>query len=245
MQVTPSATRQHIIVLACFAIPIFFVGSGGLPITDPVESNYVETAKEMIASGDWLSPRIYGHYWYDKPVFFYWELIAAFELFGQTDFAAQFFPAVFSTVTLFPTYFFGRRLYGERTGFLAALVLGSSVALWYIGHAVITDMTLVAAMSAMLIAFYIGYTERQNRWYYAAFFCASIAVLTKGPIGLCLPGLIILLFLGWERRRTRMTSSSSMTALPQKAAPSCARRPRATRTSMRSASHATMATKPR
>ncbi len=46
---------------------------------DPVESNYVLTARETLASGDYVSPRIFGNYWYDKPVFFYWELIAAFE----------------------------------------------------------------------------------------------------------------------------------------------------------------------
>lgn len=61
---------------------MFFLGNGALSITDQVESNYVLTAKEMLASGDYFSPRIYGEYWYDKPAFFYWELIAAFSLFG-------------------------------------------------------------------------------------------------------------------------------------------------------------------
>ena len=57
------------------------------------ESNYTQTAKEMLLSGDWVSPRIFGNFWYDKPAFFYWELIAAFKVFGFTDFAARFFPA--------------------------------------------------------------------------------------------------------------------------------------------------------
>lgn len=198
--------RRHMALLFLFAVLVYFVGNASMVITDPVESNYVETAKEMMASGDLFSPRIYGNYWYDKPVFFYWELIAAFSLFGQTSFAARFFPALLSLVSLFLTYFFGRRLYGERIGWLAALIMGTSVELWYIGHAVITDTTLFVSLNGMLIAFYLGYTERRVRWYYLAFFLAGIAVLTKGPIGLCLPGLIILLFLAWERRLRELLS---------------------------------------
>lgn len=199
-------TRRHLTLLLLFAVLVYFVGNGAMAITDSVESNYVETAKEMMAAGDLISPRIYGHYWYDKPVLFYWELIAAFSLFGQTEFAARFFPAMFSAVSLLLTYWFGRRLYGERIGFVAALLMGTSVELWYLGHAVITDMTLFVSMSGMLIAFYLGYEERRVRWYYLAFFLAGVAVLTKGPIGLCLPGLIILLFLAWERRLRELWS---------------------------------------
>ena len=50
----------------------YMFGNNMLPITDPVESNYALTAKEMVLSGDWLSPQIYGTYWYDKPIMIYW-----------------------------------------------------------------------------------------------------------------------------------------------------------------------------
>ena len=46
----------------------YLFGNNMLPVTDPVESNYALTAKEMVLSGDWLSPQIYGTYWYDKPI---------------------------------------------------------------------------------------------------------------------------------------------------------------------------------
>ncbi|MCI6233205.1 MAG: glycosyltransferase family 39 protein [Selenomonas sp.] len=198
--------RHHLAILLLLGILLYFVGNGSLAITDPVESNYTLTAKEMIASGDYVSPRIYGNYWYDKPVFFYWELIAAFEAFGQTDFAARFFPGLWMIVSMLMTYGFGRRLFGERVGFAAAIILGASVEGWYVGHAVITDTTLVVAISGMLIAFFAGYTRREKHWYYLAFALAGVAVLTKGPIGLCLPGLIILVFLAWERRLKELLS---------------------------------------
>ncbi len=178
---------------------MFFFGNWWLVITDPTECNYVLTAKEMLLADDYISPRIYGTFWFDKPIFFYWELIAAFKVFGFNEFAARFFPAVFATLGVFLTYFFGARLYGRKTGLFAGVILATSLEYWYLSHAIITDMTLFAAISTTLICFYLGYSEGK-RWYiYPAFAAAGIAVLTKGPIGIVLPGLIILLFLLWQR----------------------------------------------
>ena len=69
------------VAILCLVL-LYFWGNGALSVTAPVEVNYAQTAKEMLAAGDYLSPQIYGNYWYDKPIFFYWELIAAFSVFG-------------------------------------------------------------------------------------------------------------------------------------------------------------------
>lgn len=98
--------KRHLDILILFVLGIllFFAANSQLLITDPVESNYVLTAKEMLASGDYVSPRIFGRYWYDKPILFYLELIAAFKLFGLTSFAARFFSGVFGLIGVFQTY---------------------------------------------------------------------------------------------------------------------------------------------
>lgn len=191
--------RNDIAGLLIFGLVLYMLGNWALPITDPVESNYVETAKEMIQAGDYLSPRIFGNYWYDKPILFYLQLIAAFQVFGMTDFAARFFPAVFAVTGLIMTYAFATKLYSRRVGLMSAVLLGTSVEYWYLGHAVITDMTLWVTVSATLMSFYAGYESGKAKYYYLAFAAAGIAVLDKGPIGLALPGLVILLFLLWQR----------------------------------------------
>lgn len=188
---TENGKHLTLLLLLC---AMFFLGNGALSITDQVESNYVLTAKEMLASGDYFSPRIYGSYWYDKPAFFYWELIAAFSLFGTTDFAARLFPGIFASIGVFLTYAFGRQLYDARTGFFAASILATSVGYWIAAKSVITDTTLFVFLNASLVFFYLGYT-RDRRLYYAAWISAACAVLTKGPVGIVLPGLIILMFL--------------------------------------------------
>ncbi len=184
--------------LLVISLVLFFFGSWLLPITDPTESVYALTAKEMLEADDWLSPRIYGNFWYDKPIMFYSELLTAYKLFGVNEFAARFFPAVFATIGLFITYFFGAKLYTERVGLAAAVMLATTLEYWYLAHAVITDMTLLVMFSVTLMSFYLGYRAGRPQWYLISFAASGVAVLTKGPIGFFLPGLIILIFLAWQ-----------------------------------------------
>ena len=193
--------KQHERALALLAVIVLvLLGNGQLAITDPVESNYALTAKEMLAAGDFTSPRIYGNYWYDKPIFFYWELLVAFQIFGTGEFAARFFPAVFSVLNVLETYYFARKLYDRATAFLSAIIFGTTIAFFYLSKAVITDMTFVFFFNAVLIAFYLAYRSGRRWLYLAAFFFSGLTVLTKGPIGFLLPGFILLVFLCVRRR---------------------------------------------
>ena len=117
--------KEHktFLLLALLAAYICFIGNNFLAITDPVESNYAETASEMIRAHDYLSPRIFGNYWYDKPIFFYWELIAAFHLWGTSEFAARFFPALFGIGGILLAYGFTKRIYDKKTAIVTALVV--------------------------------------------------------------------------------------------------------------------------
>ena len=192
--------RKHIIIILCMGLYLFFIGNNSIYITDPVESNYALTAKEMLQSGDLISPRIYGQYWYDKPVFFYWELIAAFKLWGINEFAARFFPALFGVLGLLMTYLFASRIYDKKTGLFASLILGTSLEYWILSKLIITDMTLFVFFNAVLVFFYLAYQSTRKWLYYFCYFFAGTAVLTKGPIGFLLPGLIVTLFFLWRRR---------------------------------------------
>ena len=187
------ADSYPILLALCFVI--FFFGGWWIPVTDPTESCYTLTAKEMLEAGDYFSPRIFDNYWYDKPIFFYWELILAYGIFGVNDFASRFFPAVFATCGVMLTYWFGKKLYGQKVGLFAAVILALTPEFWYLSHAIITDMTLFCAIAVTLISFYVGYTKGRPNLYYVSYAAAGVGMLTKGPIGFCLPGLIIFIFL--------------------------------------------------
>lgn len=191
--------RNHpYLTLLFFTLFLYLAGNQLLAITDTAESNYALTAKEMVLSGDWISPRIYGRYWYDKPIFYYWELALSFALFGFNEMAARLPAAILGSASVLFTYWFARRTYGEKTGWLSAIILGTSVECWILSKAVITDSTLFLFMSGAVAFFYLGYTE--NRKYYSlCYLFAALATLTKGPIGILLPGLACLLFLLYKK----------------------------------------------
>lgn len=197
------------------AVLLLFFGNGSLLITDSVEANYALTAKEMVLSGDWLSPQIYGRYWYDKPIMFYWLTALAFKLWGFTEFAARFFPAVFGLAGLGLACWGGKRLYNERVGFYSGLALLTSAEFFLISKSVITDAVLFFFFSAMLLFFYLGYRDGRARDWYAMYGSAALAVLTKGPVGVLLPGLIAALFIIWRRdwqilQRCRLCSGAAL-----------------------------------
>ena len=98
--------KHPYLCLGLFSLIIFLLGSYNLPITDTVESNYAQTAKEMLIAKDWISPQIYGRYWYDKPIFYYWELMISFSVFGFTEIAARIPGAVFGILGVLFNYNF-------------------------------------------------------------------------------------------------------------------------------------------
>lgn len=206
-------SRKSWIVFWLAAVLLLFVFNGSLLITDSVESNYALTAKEMVLSGDWLSPQIYGQYWFDKPVFFYWLTALAFKVFGFTEFAARFFPASFGLAGLGLLVWAARKLFDDKTAFYSGLVLLTSIEFFLISKSVITDAILFFFFSGTLLFFYLGRSTPQKKYYYVMYVCAALATLTKGPIGFLLPGLIIFLFLaltkGWrELKRMKLLSGT-------------------------------------
>lgn len=174
-----------VIVLALFMV---LFGIGGVPLLDPDEPVYAETAREMIQTGDFLSPRIFGNYWYDKPPMYYWLVAFAQMLFGDNEFAARFPAGVMACATAVMVYVSGTKLFSERAGFWSAVVLSSCIQFFYMGKAAVTDTTLLFFMSGALLCF-------AHKRYWLMYICMALATVTKGPIGIVFPGAIIFLYL--------------------------------------------------
>ena len=171
-------------LVAIISIIIIFFNLGGIPLLDPDEPVYAETPKEMMAFDEFVSPRIYGEYWYDKPPMYYWLVVASYKVFGITEFAARFPSALLAVACTLAVYLSGRRLFNERAGMAGALVLTTSIEFFYLGKAAVTDMTLLLCLTISLLAFI-------EKRYYLAYLFAGLATVTKGPIGLLFPGAIV------------------------------------------------------
>ena len=129
-----------LVVLA--VLLLLLAGNNLLPVTDNVESNYALTAKEMVLSGDWISPRIYGNYWFDKPVMFYWLTALAYKILGFTDFASRLAPALSGTLAVAMAGFAGCKLYSQRAGLYSMLILSSCLLFFVLSKLIITDAAL-------------------------------------------------------------------------------------------------------
>lgn len=188
---------NRIVLIAIFFAVLSFnvICNQLLPVTDPVESNYALTAKEMLESGDWLSTQIYGKVWFDKPIMIYWLIAASFKLCGVNDFAARLPSALCGAATAGTAFWFSLCFYKRRqSAVMASLVLATSLQFWIISRGIVTDAALMLFFSLSMAAFYRWWTMRRQIWLDLSFAAAALAVLTKGPVGLVLPGLIIIAF---------------------------------------------------
>ena len=183
------------IYLLLYSLILFLIFLWNVPLLDPDEPVYGETAKEMIAAGDWLSPRIYGDFWYDKPPLFYWLEAVSFSLLGVSTFSARLPSALIAAGTVLYVYGTAERLFSRRIAFTGAFILASSLEFIVIARAAVTDMTLTAALTAALFSFL-------EKRYAAAYIACGFALLAKGPIGFGFPAFIVGLWLLAQKRFT-------------------------------------------
>lgn len=191
------------LLAALFAVPFFiFLGRG--PLLVPDEARYAEIPREMLESGDFVTPRLNYVVYFEKPPLYYWLNAAAFRVFGETEFAARFFGALLGLAGVLATYAIGRAAWGRREGLLSALVLGTSAGYLVQGRLAITDMALAFFMTASLGLWYAATASppggRAAARCYLAYACAALAVLTKGPVGALLPAAIAALYIAAGRR---------------------------------------------
>lgn len=190
-------------VLFVVWLVFFMIGNNLLPITDPVESNYALTAKEMVLSGDWLSPQIYGTYWYDKPIMIYWLLALAFKIFGFADWVARLPSALFAALSLATMYQSMRSMSGRwLIGLIGSSILGTSLMFWTVAHGIITDMVLLYTTLVVMVCAYKGLNDNSPKSMVLAYIFSGLGVLTKGPVALVLPGLILLVYAGLCKSKT-------------------------------------------
>jgi 4-amino-4-deoxy-L-arabinose transferase-like glycosyltransferase len=188
---------------------LHFALLGRAPLANPDEGRYAEISREMIASGDWVTPRLDGVKYFEKPPLFFW-IEAAFQLaFGPGETAVRAPVALFALGGVLLTYAAGRRLYGRRSGLFAAIVLGTSLLYFCLGRILLIDMAVSVLMSAALVCFIAGVGDppgRRRRWLFLGLYAgAALATLTKGLIGFLVPGAVmfiwLLVFNQWRRLR--------------------------------------------
>ncbi|QQS44915.1 MAG: glycosyltransferase family 39 protein [Acidobacteriota bacterium] len=183
--------------LALLCLVFTFYGSSGMPFLGPDEPRYAEVAREMYASGDWITPRLAGVIWFEKPALTYWLAAAGFSLLGVSEFAARFGVGLMATFGVFLLFIFGRGVRSSRFGYLAAATLVSS-GLWIgLGRGATFDMPLAVTMELALVGFFLWMRKpgARNPFFRLFSFALGLAVIAKGLVGVVLPLAVIGLYL--------------------------------------------------
>jgi len=182
-----------VLILVCGYL--FFFQLGKLALTDPDETFYAQTAKEMASSNEWATPLLYGKPQFEKPILFYWLVEASFKVFGTNEFAARLPSALFGTVGVVAIFFLGSLLFSRMAGFLSALILATNVEYIVLSRACITDMVLFVLILLGVLFFLSGYIKAKGYYYLLSSAAMALATLTKGPIYPALFACAILMFL--------------------------------------------------
>ena len=198
-----TAAARTLVLLVAFTA-VWFSNLEYRKLVNPDEGRYAEVPREMVASGDWITPRLNDIKYFEKPALQYWATAAAYSLFGEHQWTARLWSALTGFLGVLMVFFTGRRLFGADAGWYAALVLGSSLLWVLVGHVNTLDMgvsfLLSAAVCAFLLAQHDAAKERaRSRWMLAAWAALALALLSKGLIGLVLPGAALFLYILIER----------------------------------------------
>jgi len=196
-----------VVITALFLLP--FLGS--VHLFDSDETNYAETAREMIVTGDYLTVQVDFEPFPEKPPLFFWLQTISMKIFGINEFAARFPNVLCGIVSLMMLYFFGRKIYGHRFGLLWILSYGAAILPFFFFKSGIIDpwFNLFTFIGFALFIFYLDPEKQRiklrNLLLSALFF--GLAVMTKGPVAMLIFLLSFLAFLTLKRFRFSISLS--------------------------------------
>jgi 4-amino-4-deoxy-L-arabinose transferase-like glycosyltransferase len=168
-------------------------------LVPPDEGRYAEMAREMFTTGDWVTTRLNGIKYFEKPPLQTWMNALSFALFGLGDWQARLWTGLCGLLGVGLTGYAGARVFGQRVGFYAALVLGSSFYWVACSQVNSLDMGLSGMMTVALCALLIAQRDEatpheQRNWMLVCWAGMALSVLSKGLIGLVLPGGVLFFY---------------------------------------------------
>ena len=203
---SPLKRATVLLLLAVFAL-LWFGNLDYRKLVRPDEGRYAELPRQMAVTGDWLTPRLNGIKYFEKPPLQYWATAAAYRAFGEHEWTVRLWPALTGFAGVILAGVTAAALFGGTAGLYASAVLASSLGYMLVAHIATLDMGFTLFMTLALAGFVLGLTPGRSdaartRWIYAAWAGMALAVLSKGLAGVVLPlfvfGLYVILHWDWK-----------------------------------------------
>lgn len=200
MTAADAAERRWLAPLFVLLLLSFFANLGGAPLFDEDEGAYAEVTREMIATGDYITPRLNGVPFFHKPPMVYWTQAASMAVFGENEFALRLPSALAATAWAAALFAFARRTIGVPGAWYAAVFLISGLQTALIAKAAIADALLNLFVSLTCFQIYDYYAGGRRRHIYGAFGFMALGVMAKGPVAVAIPFVASGVFFVIQRR---------------------------------------------
>ncbi len=204
MQSLYSSNHQKVnsvgyLIVALSVFLLYFLKLGSIGITDPGEGYYVEAAREMVESGDYITPHLNYQIYFSKPILTFWLMAGSYLCLGVNEVAARLPFSILMMLLCLGTYYVSSRALNFRAGLFAALVTCTSpLMLAFVKFSPI-DITFAFFLNLTLFAFFLTCLLGDRRFWSLFWIGLSLALLTKGPAALVFSAIGIGLFLVIER----------------------------------------------
>jgi 4-amino-4-deoxy-L-arabinose transferase-like glycosyltransferase len=188
--------------LVLLALPVFVVYLGANSIWDANEAFYVETPRQMVVGGDYVTPRFNDLDRVNKPVLSYWMVAGLYQLFGVSVAVERLGIALGALGMLVAAFLIGRAIRSTTTGLVAVVIMATAPRVVMHSRRIFIDVYVTLFMSLTLACFVLAerYPHHRRRFLLAMYVCIGLGVLTKGPVALVLPGLVAAAWFTSEHR---------------------------------------------
>jgi 4-amino-4-deoxy-L-arabinose transferase-like glycosyltransferase len=195
---TTEISRRGLWLMLLVFVILWFGNLEYRKLIRPDEGRYAEIPREMVASGDWTTPRLNDLKYFEKPPLQYWATAVAYEVFGEHQWTSRIWAALTGFAGILLAWFTATRLFGREAGIYAALLLGSSLLYAMIAHVNTLDMGVTFFITLGIFSLLLAQKEEQaayrRNWMLLAWAGLALAVLSKGLMGIVLPGAALFLY---------------------------------------------------
>ncbi len=200
---------QNPLLVALLALILFVSGLRAIGFVGPDEPRYADVARAMLLSGDYVTPRLFGEPWFEKPPLYYW-IAAQFFRISISEQTARLPSAIAAIVFLLVWFRFARARFGETTAGLATIFLASALGWIGFARAAAMDMLFTVTLDLALLLLALWLWERKPLRLYGFYVFLGLATLAKGPLAVVLAGLVFLgyaaTFRDWGALRSLLLS---------------------------------------
>lgn len=191
-------TKKNLLILLAVIAVIWFSNLEYRTLVKPDEGRYAEIPREMVASGDWTTPRLNELKYFEKPPLQYWATATAYTVFGEHQWTSRLWTGLTGFAGILLVWFAGMHLFGREAAGYAALLLSSSLLYVLMGHINTLDMGVTFFITLGIFGLLLGQAQadekKRRNWMLLAWAGMALAVLSKGLMGIILPGAALFLY---------------------------------------------------